>query len=154
MTGGRRGPTFTGVKQGRSVYVTGLLRWHCGRHHGRVLREAVPLGVVSPRTEGVLGRGPHCGSPLTVPAPPLACVLACALVFTLEETLFTRPSRCRGERMEPKGKTLGSLKTPSRLPRTHLRKKHDTHTHTPNGKSSQATSSEVYIPSSKIEKQW
>lgn len=113
-----------------------------------------PPGVVSPRTERVLGRGPHCGSPLTVPAPPLACVLACVLAFTLEETLFTRPSRCRGERMEPKGKTLGSLKTPSRLPRTHLRKKHDTHTHTPNGRSSQATSSEVYIPSSKTEKRW
>ena len=99
---------------------------------------------------GVLGRAPPPWVPTYRPRPGTDVR---AGVHSAEAALFTLPSWCRGERMEQKCTTLGNLKTPSRLPRTHLRKKHNIYTHKPNGKSSQVTSSEVYIPSFKIEKQ-
>lgn len=87
-----------------------------------------PPRVVSPGTEGVLGRAsPHRRSPPAVPAPPLTSRSG---VHAVEVTLFTLPSWCRGQWMEQKCTTLGNLQTPSRLPRTHLRKKHDIYIHT------------------------
>lgn len=67
MTGGRRGPTFHWCETREERLRDRALRWHCGRHHGRVLR-AVPWESCLPGQRSA-GQGPPLWVPTYSPRP-------------------------------------------------------------------------------------